>query len=232
VTSSSSSPQPTPTPGGQPDASPKVQQAAGLYDSAQAAVNSIRDDYFYWTGKLTESSFVLSLAVIGANWAVFGSVDKVLNNICAEISIALVILNLVISLIGNGLLGRWLLQRIDYAEKDPTRWQKEFNENAGRSKHWPSTQMIDDWAGYFRIAKIFLPVIGGAFFLIALFTQPKTEKVQSPSGPSAPATPAALLSPSATASPSKSAALGEIQAKPVPERESDDAVSAKKSDNG
>jgi hypothetical protein len=195
-----SSTQPTSTAGGQPGALPQVQSATGLHDSSQAAVKSIRDDYFYWTGKLTESSFVLSLAVIGANWAVFGSVDKVLNNICAEISIALVILNLVISLIGNGLLGRLLLQRIDYAEQDPTRWEKEFNENAGKSKHWPSTQTIDDWAGAFRIAKIFLPVIGGAFFLIALFTQPKAQKDESHSGPSASSTPAALSSPSATTS--------------------------------
>jgi hypothetical protein len=179
VTLSPSSPQPTSTAGGQPNASPQVEQATGLHESSQAALKSIRDDYFYWTGKLTESSFALSLAVIGANWAVFGSVDKVLNNIWAELSIAAVISSLVISLIGNGWLGRLLRQRIEYAERDTTRWQKEFSENAGKSTPWPSTQTIDCWAAVFRLAKIFLPVIGGAFFLIALFTQPKAQKDES-----------------------------------------------------
>ena len=188
-----SSTQPTPTPRSQPDASPQVQRATGLYNSPQAAENSIREDYLYWTGKLTESSFVLSLAVIGANWAVFGSVNKVLSNIWAELSIAAVISNLVISLIGNGWLGRLLRQRIEYAEQDPTRWQREFNENAGKSTPWPSTQTIDCWSGIFRLAKIFLPVIGGAFFLIALFTQPKAQKDESHSGSSASPTPAAVV---------------------------------------
>jgi hypothetical protein len=90
-----SSTQPTPTAGGQPSALPELQPATGLYGNPQEALKSIRDDYFYWTSKLTESSFVLSLALIGANWAVFGSVDKVRNNIWAELSIAAVIFSLV-----------------------------------------------------------------------------------------------------------------------------------------
>ena len=80
------------------------------------------------------------------------------------------------------------------------RWEKEFNENAGKSTPWPSTQAIDDWAKRLRFAKMFLPVLGGAFFLIALFTQPKAKKDESPFGSSALPTPATLLSPSATAS--------------------------------
>jgi len=171
VTLPSSSPPPTsPTGGGQPGASPRPHQpAAGLYDNPQAALQSIREDYFYWTGKLTESSFALSLAVIGANWAAFGSVDRLLNNIWAETSMAAVILSLVISLIGNWWLGGLLRKRVAYAEEDAAQWQKEFTENAGKSTHWPSTPTIDCSAAVFRFAKIFLPLIGGACFLIALF---------------------------------------------------------------
>jgi hypothetical protein len=160
----SSSSQQTPAAGGQSTSSLQPQPLTSLYSTPEAALSSVRDDYLYWTGKLTESSFALSLAVIGANWAVFGSVDKVLNNIWAELSIAAVVLSLVISLIGNGWLGRLLHQRIEYAEQDPTRWRKEFNEIAGTSKYWPSTKRIDDWARFFRLAKILLPVIGGHFF--------------------------------------------------------------------
>ena len=65
-----------------------------------------------------ETSFALSLAVIGANWAVFGSVSKLLSNIWAELSIATVILSLGISLIGYWYLGGQLRVRIAYAEQD------------------------------------------------------------------------------------------------------------------
>jgi len=196
----SSSTQPTPTAGGQPAPPPQPQPSTGLYDSARDALKSIRDDYSYWTSKLTESSFALSLAVIGANWAVFGSFDKVRNNIWAELSIAAVILTLVISLIGHWYLGGLLRKRIAYAEQDAARWQKEFNENAGKSTPWPSTPAIDNWANAFRFAKMSLPVLGGAFFVIAFFTQPKAQKDESHSGSSASPVPVALSSPSATTS--------------------------------
>ena len=195
--------QSTPTPVGQPTGSAQGQPLTSLYSTPEAALSSIRDDYLYFTGKLTESSFALSLAVIGANWAVFGSVDKVLNNIWAELSIAAVVLSLVISLIGNGCLGRLLHQRIEYAEQDPRRWRKEFNEIAGTSKYWPSTKRIDDWARFFRFAKILLPVIGGALFLIALFVPPKALKDQLRSSLSPSPTPAALSAPSPFRSPTR-----------------------------
>jgi hypothetical protein len=188
---------PTPVAGSQPDASPQVQAPTGLYETPRGALQSIRDDYFYWTSKVTESSFALSLAVIGANWAAFGSVDKLLNNIWAEISIAFVILSLVISLMSSGWLGRLLCKRVAYGEQDAARWQKEFAENAGKSTPWPYTRKIDCWAGVFRFAKICLPAIGGTFFLIALFTQPRAQKDESHSGSSASP---AVSSPSATTS--------------------------------
>jgi len=198
VTSASST-QPTPTVGGQPDAPPQLEPATHLYNTPQAALQSILEGYSYWTGKLTESSFALSLAVIGANWTAFGSVDKVLNNIWAEVSIAAVILSLAISLIGHWYLGGQLRKRIAYAEQDAARWEKEFNDNAGKSTPWPSTQMIDDWAKVLRFAKMFLPVLGGACFLIALFTQPKAQKHESNFG-SLPSPTSVLLSPPTTTS--------------------------------
>jgi hypothetical protein len=154
----------TPPSGDKSAAVPQGQAVVGLYSNPQDAVKSLKDDYFYWTGKVTESSFALSLAVIGANWAVFGSVDKLLTSLWAELSVAAVILNLVISLLGNAWLGRLLRQRIAYAEQNPKRWQAEFDKNASKSTPWPSTQDIDDWAGRFRLAKIWLPAIGGGFF--------------------------------------------------------------------
>jgi hypothetical protein len=188
VTFPSSSPQPTPTGGGQLGATPQLQPATGLYDSPQAALKLLQDDYLYWTGKLTESSFALSLAVIGANWAVFGSVDKVLNNIWAEMSIAVVILSLVISLIGYWSLGGLLRKRIVYAEQNAARWHEEFTENFGKSTPWPATKWIESLATGFRFLKTFLPVIGGVLFLIALFIPRTAQKNESHSRVIQPAT--------------------------------------------
>jgi hypothetical protein len=118
-----------------------------------------------------------------------------------------------------------LRERIAYAEQDAPRWRDEFTKNAGKATAWPSTERIDCLAGTFRFLRTFLPVIGGAFFLIALFTQPKAQKDESHSGSSASPTPVALSSRSETAS--KSAAGGEAEAKSAPKRELDDADSAK-----
>lgn len=192
-----SSSQRKPTAGSQPVAQSQLQLETGLYDSPRDALKSIRDDFSYWTGKVTETSFALSLAVIGANWAVFGSVNKLLNNIWAELSIATVILSLGISLIGYWYLGGQLRERIAYAEQDAARWRNQFTENVGKATPWPSTKWIECLAACFRFLRTFLPVIGGAFFLFALFAQPKAEKDESHSG--SPALPAPLVLPSPSA---------------------------------
>jgi len=156
-----------------------------LYESPQDKAKSLHDDYLYWTGRLTESSFALSLAVIGANWAVFGSVDRVLSNPWSEASIAAVIVSLVINLFGSWKLGGKLRKRIEYAESDPGRWQKEFNEAAGKIAPWPSTANIDRWAKTLRFVRTFLPAIGGACFIFALLFHPNApgpDQSQPPKG--------------------------------------------------
>jgi len=187
------SPSPTPSKGQQTAAyqGPPV----GLYSDPQDALKSLKDDFSYWTGKLTDSSFAFSLAVIGANWAVFGSVYKVLGNKWAIASVAAVILSLLISLIASWVLGELLLRQIAHAEGNPTTWEKEFNENIGKSTPWPLTPRIDWLAWSLRVARMLLPIMGGAAFLIALFTHPKTQDDQSRSGVSALATPPALSTP-------------------------------------
>jgi hypothetical protein len=152
---------------------PAPASANSLYKDPQDAVKSLQEGYLYWTGKLTESSFALSLAVIGANWAVFGSVDRVFGNPWSEVSIAVVILSLVLNLFGNWKLGGMLRKQIAYAEEDPQRWEAEFKKASGISSPWPSTPKIDRSAITLRWLRTFLPTLGGACFLVALFIHPK-----------------------------------------------------------
>jgi hypothetical protein len=71
-----------------------------LYKSAHEALKVVHDDYLYWTGKLTDTSLQLGYAIIAANWAVFGSVDKILKNPWSKLSVALVIIGLDLSVAG------------------------------------------------------------------------------------------------------------------------------------
>ena len=191
--------EPKPNGGDHPDTPPQPQLATGLYETPRDALKSVRDDFSYWTGKITKTSYGLSIAIIGANWAVFGSANKLLINVWAELSIAAVIATLGISLIGYWYLGGQLRKRIAYAEEDAVRWSDEFTHNSGQATDWPITERIVRLAAIFRFVRTFLPVIGGVLFFVAVFTQHRAQTGESHSGSASPP-PSGLSSP-ATAPP-------------------------------
>ncbi|MDT4289470.1 hypothetical protein RO575_07855 [Methylomonas sp. MO1] len=139
-----------------------------LYTTPDEALKVLREEYNYWTGRLTDSSFNLSIALIAANWAVFGSVDKILTNHWAKGSIALILLLLGINLIGCKILGEWHDERIKYAEANPNRWHTEFSETFGKSNSWPFSNKIISLSKLLRWCKTWLPLFGGGMFLVAL----------------------------------------------------------------
>jgi hypothetical protein len=133
-------------------------------------VKAVREDFLYWTGRLTDSSFQLSLAIIGANWAVFGSVEKILSNVYAKRSLGVVIASLALNLIGAKWMGDMHRRRIDYASKDRDRWERECSAALGRVDPWPFTKGIDRLGRFLRWTKTWLPLLAGALFLVALAT--------------------------------------------------------------
>jgi len=139
-----------------------------LYADPHAALKAVHQDYLYWTGKLTESSFQMSVALIGANWAVFGSLDRVLENVWSQVSIAVTIVGLGASLIGTMLMGEMHRFRVQYAEENPDRWSEEFKDTAGKIDPWPFTSAIEKLGSIIRWIRWLSPVIGGAFFIGAL----------------------------------------------------------------
>jgi hypothetical protein len=162
----------TPTP--HDDQSPRADLSVSgtpkaLYADAQDALKAVRDDYLYWTGKLTETSVQLSYAVLGANWAVFGSVDKILTNDWSKVSVLLIVVSLALSVFGAKVLGEKHVDRINYAEADPVRWNREFKATAGKEDPWPFTSSIESLGATTREAKTWLPLLAGASFIVALF---------------------------------------------------------------
>lgn len=162
--------------------------SSSLYQDPAAALQGLVDSYYYWGEKLTDSSFALSLAVIGANWAVFGSVDQIRGNIWAELSIASILLSLAINLIGMKRLAEAHLKQIEYAEANAARWKGEFDKARNTSNPWPSTAQIDRLARRLRASRTFFPLIGGGLFIAALFLtelKPKPKEAESTRQPTA-----------------------------------------------
>lgn len=141
---------------------------AALYESPRKALEAVRDDYLYWTGRVTDTSLQLSFAVIAANWAVFGSIDTILGNFWAKLSLALVIVGLGASLIAASVMGGLHARRVEYAESDAGRWQQEFENTSGKRDPWPFTSTIESVGYWQRAAKTWLPVAAGLSFFVAL----------------------------------------------------------------
>ena len=139
-----------------------------MYESPSEALKVVREDYLYWTGKLTDTSLQLSYAVIAANWAVFGSVDKLLSNFWSQLSMALVIFALLLSVFGAKWMGELHIKQVDHAESDLSRWEAEFRVNAGKRDPWPFTKGIENLGRVMREVKVWLPLLAGIAFLIAL----------------------------------------------------------------
>lgn len=141
-----------------------------LYANPQEALKAVRDDFHYWSAKLTDSSFTLSAAVIGANWAVFNSVDKILGNPWAKWSVAVVIFSLGINLLGVKVMSERLRAQMEHAEEDPKRWSDEFFETLGKNDPWPYTVDVIQLSRVLRECRTWFPVLGGLLFLTALIT--------------------------------------------------------------
>lgn len=141
----------------------------GLYATSNDALKAVRDDYLYWTGKLTEASFQLSVGIIAANWAVFGTKDAIIENLFSRGSISVVVLSLGISLIAAKVMGEAHLRIIEKAESDLDQWQRDFVTTLNTTSPWPFTVKIDRSGRFFRGCRLWFPLAGGLLFLLALW---------------------------------------------------------------
>jgi hypothetical protein len=156
---------------GDPAAPNPPHRPGALYTSSSDGLKAVRDDYLYWTGRLTDTSFQLSLALIAANWAVFGSVKDLLKAPWARASILLVILSLTLNLLGAKRMGELHRRRIDYAAADSERWEKECAAALGRRDPWPITKDIELTGQVLRELRTWLPFAAGIAFAIAVLVR-------------------------------------------------------------
>jgi len=148
---------------------PPAKRVGALYSDSTDALKAVREDYLCWTGKVTDNSLQLALAIIAANWAAFGSVQKILNNRWSKFSLGLVIITLGLNLFGAWCMGELHQHRIDYASKDSDRWDKECAAALSHKSFWPFSRKIDYLGFSLRIVKAWFPLAAGALCLLALF---------------------------------------------------------------
>jgi hypothetical protein len=165
MTGPGSPPQPAASPPQQALDPKQVSRFAGPGDALKALV----DDFNYWSANLTDSSFALSLSLIGANWAVFGSVTSLQQNLWAKLSIFFVILSLVASLGGAWYMADLHRKQYTYAESDTNRWRQEFTAAQDTVDPWPVTSRIENVGKVLRILRLLLPLLAGLIFLLGLF---------------------------------------------------------------
>jgi hypothetical protein len=150
---------------------PRRSPGSAPYASPGEGIRAVRDEFLYWSARVTETSFHLSLAVIAANWAVFGSLQRILANPWSKLSLALVIIGLASSLAGAKWMSELHLHRFDYASSDPGRWNREARDALGRRDPWPFTPAIERLGRILRESKTWLPLLAGLAFLLALFAR-------------------------------------------------------------
>jgi hypothetical protein len=139
-----------------------------VYEKASDGLKAVREDYHYWTEMLTKRSLELSVALIAANWAVFGSVERVLQNAWSKLSIIVLILGVAIGLFGAWRMGEMHRLLWTKAENDPEWWQREYEAAAGTNKTWPFTSQIESFGDTLRKIKLAAPLLGGLLFIVAL----------------------------------------------------------------
>jgi hypothetical protein len=139
----------------------------GGYPSALAALQAVQGWYDTWTDSLNEKSVQLCYSIIGANWVVHGA--GTLSSCWAKYSVLSALCSLVASLFLTKVIGELLHRQYQAGEEDPDKWHDDFIMTRGKNDPWPSTIAIDTLSRCLRELRLWLPLIGGALFIISLF---------------------------------------------------------------
>jgi hypothetical protein len=139
-----------------------------LYKSPGEAVKKVTTEFEHWSGRLTESSLQMCYAVIAANWMVFGgSVNGILNNVFAKLSLLMVILALAANIVGAWILSESLRKMVEHGEGDKVRWQREYDEYLAAARSpWPFTDSMETAGKWMRFIKGVLPLAAGALLIV------------------------------------------------------------------
>ena len=143
----------------------------GVYDSAEDALKELFESFNYWSSQVTATSVQMCYALIGANWVIFTSVGKILQNAWAIASLTTVMLALALNMVSSLGFAEWMRRRFDRADKNRSAWEVEYEREKNKHSVWPYSESVERASIVFRYAKVLLPLASGLLLIIGAFTQ-------------------------------------------------------------
>jgi hypothetical protein len=152
---------------------------------AVAMLGRVNGEFLYWSERLSSASLQLNLGVIGAHWAIWGTMDEIRSRPLAVCSLIFVGLGVLLNLwFASWLAGR-LYDRHLASASDDDNWNQEClncdkysgkpKGDAGhmvlhsRYRHFPLTPWLGGAARLFRIVRLVFPTAGAALLVLSLY---------------------------------------------------------------
>ena len=153
------------------DDAPSALTVTRRFDSAGEASAELFEGFNKWSASINNYGMQAAYSVIAANWAVFGSANAIITNDWAKTSMTIVVIfigvNLFLTLRMTGLYR----QRVEYADDDKDRWNREFEGGENTPSAWPYTSDIQSLGTVIRLLKTWAPILGGIAFVLGLFAR-------------------------------------------------------------
>jgi hypothetical protein len=143
------------------------------FNNPGEAVKELQEGFNDWSAILTKHSIETALAVIAANWAVYGDVKAILDNSWSKWSLAVAVGFLGINLVLTGSITFLYNRQRRHADTDKEKWKDEY-EKAGeelKSVPWPYTDKIQCMGSILRFLKVVIPMIAATLFIVSIFVQ-------------------------------------------------------------
>lgn len=137
-----------------------------VYATPADGMRKLADCYDYWTEKVGNLSFQISIALIGANWAVFS--NNVSDNILSIISIFLALGVLVASMVYAGKLANLHHQAFYSAQRDRRKWKDAWERSESFDSQWPFNETIVQAGRTFQNLRIWLSISSGISLVAAV----------------------------------------------------------------
>ena len=138
------------------------------FTNAGEATSELFTSFGAWSSNLAAWSMQLAYAVIAANWAAHGNTTNILHNWAAKSSMAVAVGFLALHLLLTGWMTWRYGKRLDYADANKARWEKEFETSAKEPSPWPYTGFIEGLGTFIRLLRIWLPLAAGLLFILSL----------------------------------------------------------------
>lgn len=121
-----------------------------------------------WSGDLNSKSTQACYAIIAAAWAVFGA-GELFRNRLALAAVSIAIFHIGLTLCVHLLVTEKLTKRFWFAQKNPEKWEQEYQQSGDPTSFWPYDKSIE-WTGrVFHWVKVILPVAAALILIISFW---------------------------------------------------------------